>query len=130
MYWLLLTSLMASWLPLQPLLKNSQCPIPHNNNTTVDWDVDAQWGFKSITAYREGSTDTNIDFDSTVNPVLLVPAYYDDDQTTQEFQLTYSDDRLNFIGGLYFYSISHVKQYIQLCHFIYVIYVCSVSFPL
>lgn len=71
---------------------------------TVDWDVDAQWGFKSITAYREGSTDTNIDFDSTVNPVLLVPAYYDDDQTTQEFQLTYSDDRLNFIGGLYFYD--------------------------
>ncbi|MFP3454354.1 hypothetical protein R0K30_22370, partial [Bacillus sp. SIMBA_154] len=57
-----------------------------------------------MTAYREGNTDTNIDFDSTVNPVLLVPAVYEDEQTTQEFQLNYSSDRFNFISGLYFYE--------------------------
>lgn len=71
---------------------------------TVDWAINNEWMFKSVTAYREGSTDTNIDFDSTVNPVLLVPAIYEDDQTTQEFQFMYSDNRLDFVGGLYFYE--------------------------
>lgn len=71
---------------------------------TVDWAINNDWMFKSITAYREGSTNTNIDFDSTVNPVLLVPAVYEDEQTTQEFQFMYRDDRLDFVGGLYFYE--------------------------
>lgn len=71
---------------------------------TVDWAINNDWMFKSITAYREGYTNTNIDFDSTVNPVLLVPAVYEDDQTTQEFQFMYRDDRLDFVGGLYFYE--------------------------
>jgi|TARA_R100001440_G_scaffold3866_2_gene9109 iron complex outermembrane receptor protein len=71
---------------------------------TVDWALNNDWMFKSITAYREGSTNTNIDFDSTVNPVLLVPAVYEDEQTTQEFQFMYRDDRLDFVGGLYFYE--------------------------
>ena len=71
---------------------------------TVDWAINNDWMFKSITAYREGFTNTNIDFDSTVNPVLLVPAIYEDDQTTQEFQFMYRDDRLDFVGGVYFYE--------------------------
>jgi len=71
---------------------------------TVDWAINNDWMFKSITAYREGYTNTNIDFDSTVNPVLLVPAIYEDDQTTQEFQFMYRDDRLDFVGGVYFYE--------------------------
>lgn len=71
---------------------------------TVDWAINNDWMFKSITAYREGSTNTNIDFDSTVNSVLLVPAVYEDEQTTQEFQFMYRDDRLDFVGGLYFYE--------------------------
>lgn len=71
---------------------------------TVDWAINNDWMFKSVTAYREGYTNTNIDFDSTVNPVLLVPAVYEDEQTTQEFQFLYSDDRLDFVGGLYFYE--------------------------
>ncbi|RUO42487.1 TonB-dependent receptor [Idiomarina aquatica] len=71
---------------------------------TIDWAINNDWLFKSVTAYREGLTDTNIDFDSTVNPVLLVPAIYEDDQTTQEFQFMYRDDRLDFVGGLYLYE--------------------------
>lgn len=71
---------------------------------TVDWAINQDWMFKSVTAYREGFTDTNIDFDSTVNPVLLVPAIYEDDQTTQEFQFMYRKDRLDFVGGLYLYE--------------------------
>ncbi|MGM0430989.1 MAG: TonB-dependent receptor [Pseudomonadota bacterium] len=73
-------------------------------SVTVDWDINNAWAFKSVTAYREGYTDTNIDFDSTVNPVLLVPAVYEDEQTTQEFQLSYGSERFDFIGGLYLYE--------------------------
>ena len=57
---------------------------------------------KSITAYRDGRTDTLIDFDNTPGPVLDVPAYYEDDQFTQEVQLVIESDRLQgVIGGFY-----------------------------
>jgi iron complex outermembrane receptor protein len=57
---------------------------------------------KSITAYRDGRTDTLIDFDNTPGPVLDVPAYYEDDQFTQEVQLVIEGDRLQgIVGGFY-----------------------------
>jgi iron complex outermembrane receptor protein len=57
---------------------------------------------KSITAYRDGRTDTLIDFDNTPGPVLDVPAYYEDDQFTQEVQLVIEGERLQgVIGGFY-----------------------------
>ncbi|MFV0276453.1 MAG: TonB-dependent receptor [Parahaliea sp.] len=70
----------------------------------VVWDISEQWQFKSISAYREGSTDTPIDFDATAIASVDVPATYDDDQTTQEFQLNYSGGRFNAVGGLYYYE--------------------------
>ena len=70
----------------------------------VTWDISDDLTFKSITAYREGETFTNIDFDNTSLPSLHVPAIYDDDQTTQEFQLSYSSDNLDLVGGLYYYE--------------------------
>jgi iron complex outermembrane recepter protein len=57
---------------------------------------------KSITAYRDGRTDTLIDFDNTPGPVLDVPAYYEDDQVTQEIQLTYEGDRLQGVVGAFY----------------------------
>lgn len=57
---------------------------------------------KSITAWRDGRTDTLIDFDNTPGPVLDVPAFYDDRQFTQEVQLLITTDRLQgVIGGYY-----------------------------
>ena len=58
--------------------------------------------FKSITAYREGQTDTLIDFDNTAGPVLDIPAYYEDDQFTQELQLLIDSDRIQGVLGLYY----------------------------
>ena len=37
------------------------------------WDVNDAWTFKSITAYRESSTDNAIDFDTT--PLRIADAY-------------------------------------------------------
>lgn len=72
---------------------------------TFNWDIDANWGFKSITAQREGYTDTNIDFNSTGEPIFMVPAIYEDEQFTQEFQLSYTNnDNFDFVGGVYYYD--------------------------
>jgi len=58
--------------------------------------------FKSISAYRDGRTDTLIDFDNTVGPVLDIPAFYEDRQFTQEVQLLIESDRLQgVVGGFY-----------------------------
>lgn len=70
----------------------------------VTWDIDENYTLKSITAYREGESDTNIDFDNTSFASLHVPALYDDDQITQEFQLTYAGDGIDIVGGIYYYE--------------------------
>ena len=58
--------------------------------------------FKTITAWRDGSTDTLIDFDNTVLPTLDVPAFYDDRQFTQELQFLFEGERLQGVVGLYY----------------------------
>ncbi|HSX54091.1 MAG TPA: TonB-dependent receptor plug domain-containing protein, partial [Sphingomonas sp.] len=50
--------------------------------------------FKTITSWRDGNTDTVIDFDNTVLPTLDVPAEYSDRQFTQELQLLYEGERI------------------------------------
>lgn len=71
---------------------------------TVIWDINESYSLKSISAYREGETNTNIDFDNTSIASLHVPAFYDDDQLSQEFQLNFEGDNLHVIGGLYYYE--------------------------
>ena len=69
---------------------------------TAEWNVNDLITFKSITAYREGYTDTVIDFDGTPNPTLDIPAYYSDEQFTQEFQLLFNGARWQGVAGVYY----------------------------
>ncbi|MFV3075918.1 TonB-dependent receptor [Niveispirillum fermenti] len=57
---------------------------------------------KSITAYRDGRSDTVIDFDNLPGKILDIPAYYEDDQFSQELQLVYEGERLKGVAGLYY----------------------------
>ena len=69
---------------------------------TAEIPINETLTFKSITAYRDGRTDTLIDFDNTPGPVLDIPAYYEDDQFTQEVQLLIEGERLQgVVGGFY-----------------------------
>lgn len=68
----------------------------------AQWAVNPQWTAKSITAYRTGKTDGNIDFDDTPLPLLDIPAQYRDRQFTQELQLNYSGSKLHAVGGLFY----------------------------
>ncbi len=68
------------------------------------WQINEQFEFKSITAKREGDTYGFIDFDATKINSFDVPALYEDEQFTQEFQLNYSSGPLNVVSGLYYYQ--------------------------
>lgn len=69
---------------------------------TGTWDVNDAITLKSITAYREGETVTPIDFDALPQQDFDVPAFYEDSQFSQEFQLLYNGDRLSGVAGLYY----------------------------
>ncbi|WKE67088.1 TonB-dependent receptor [Gallaecimonas kandeliae] len=69
---------------------------------TLSYGINSDWTFKSITAHRDGDTDTNIDFDSTKEPALDIPALYHDRQFTQEFQLNVNSGDWQGVGGLYY----------------------------
>ncbi len=68
----------------------------------ADWTYSPHVTFKSITAYRSGRTDGNIDFDETPQPYLDIPAHYRDRQFTQELQMLFNVDRLHGVAGLFY----------------------------
>jgi iron complex outermembrane receptor protein len=69
---------------------------------TIDWEINDQWKFKSITSYREDDSEAPIDFDSLPDDHFDVPAVYENNQTSQEFQLNYANDRWDGVFGLYY----------------------------
>ncbi len=69
---------------------------------TVQAEVSDNWTVKAIAARREGRTDTVIDFDNTPAPTLDIPAYYEDEQTTLEFQGLFDYDRIQGVVGLFY----------------------------
>ena len=69
---------------------------------TIDWHIDEQWAFKSITAYRDDKSEAPIDFDSLPGNHFDVPAVYRDDQLSQEFQVNYTGESMDGVFGLYY----------------------------
>ena len=69
---------------------------------TGEWEMSDMFTFKSITAYRDGFTRGNIDFDNLPQPILDIPAAYNDDQFSQEFQVLVSAGRLNGVAGVFY----------------------------
>jgi iron complex outermembrane receptor protein len=67
-----------------------------------EYEINDNWTFKSITAYREDDSTTPIDFDSLPAIDVDVPAIYTNDQFSQEFQLLFSGDKLNGLIGAYY----------------------------
>ena len=69
---------------------------------TAQWEATDKLTLKSITANREGHTQTKIDFDNTPLPTLDVPATYDDGQFSQELQAIYADENVQGVFGVYY----------------------------
>ena len=78
---------------------------------TAEYYINDEWSFKSVTAARKNDSKTNIDFDNTLVQNFDVPAIYDDEQFSQEFQLNYNGDNLNLVLGLYYFDGESCGQY-------------------
>jgi iron complex outermembrane receptor protein len=61
---------------------------------------------KSITGYREDASTSPIDFDSLPAVDVDVPAIYENDQLSQEFQMLYESDNLSGVLGFYYLDAS------------------------
>jgi iron complex outermembrane recepter protein len=69
---------------------------------TAEWRLSDALTLKSITAAREGESDTLIDFDTNQAVALDVPARYEDSQFSQEFQALFDFGRITGVAGLYY----------------------------
>ena len=66
------------------------------------WEMSPAFTFKSITAFRSGYTNGQIDFDETPQPFLDIPAKYRDHQFTQELQMLFNVDKLHGVAGVFY----------------------------
>lgn len=69
---------------------------------SIEWQLNDAITLKSITAYREDYTESVIDFDSLASMDFDAPVIYDNDQTSQEFQLQYNGEKVNAVVGAYY----------------------------
>lgn len=67
-----------------------------------EFELNDNWQVRNILAYREDSSTSPIDFDSLPEADLDVPAIYENEQFSEEFQLLYEGDRLAGILGFYY----------------------------
>ncbi|MEL6955162.1 MAG: TonB-dependent receptor [Pseudomonadota bacterium] len=67
-----------------------------------EWRLNDNFTLKNILAYREDESTTPIDFDSLPSGDLDVPAIYENDQLSEEFQILYTGERLNGLVGIYY----------------------------
>ncbi|MFW5660221.1 MAG: TonB-dependent receptor [Oceanicaulis sp.] len=69
---------------------------------TAEWAANEWLTLKSITAGREDFTSTPIDFDALPGADFDVPAFYENEQFTQEFQALFDAGRWSGVAGLYY----------------------------
>jgi len=74
------------------------------NSLTATWNIDEQWSAKYITAQRDSSTNTGIDFDGLPNKIADVTALYHDLSRSNELQATYEGQSSSGVMGLYFFD--------------------------
>ncbi|WP_306252507.1 TonB-dependent receptor [Parvularcula sp. IMCC14364] len=68
----------------------------------AEWNVSDAVTLKSITAMREDFTTTPIDFDALAVNDFDVPAFYDNEQFTQEILANFEYDRISGVAGLFY----------------------------
>tara|TARA_R110002073_G_scaffold66453_2_gene165820 strand:- start:3822 stop:6068 length:2247 start_codon:yes stop_codon:yes gene_type:complete len=87
--------------------------IGGNNNVeseglvfSAEWSLNDSYTLKSITSRREDYSESVIDFDSLPSLDFDAPVIYDNEQTSQEFQLLYTGEKINGVAGVYFLDSS------------------------
>jgi iron complex outermembrane recepter protein len=94
---------------LGPIRRNEV--VAAGGQLRIDWQPTDQWTLRSITAYREDDSDSPIDFDSTAPRTFDAPVIYTNEQTSQEFQVVFSGERLTVVGGAYYLDANAYNQF-------------------
>ena len=96
---------------LYTVLGHEQQVVTQGTGLLVDYQFNSELSFKSISAYRKSTTFAPIDFDS-LNAVLWeAPTIYKDNQTSQEFQLTYTGAKVQGVAGLFYMRANAFNEF-------------------
>ena len=71
-------------------------------SATYTQDLTSELALKIIGAYYEGHGQQFINFSETANNLFDVDGFYHDQQTSGEGQLTFTNDEVKAVGGLFF----------------------------
>ena len=74
----------------------------HGIGALVEYSVSDTLSLKSVTSSRSDTSYAPIDFDSLAVTDFHVPALYKNKQFSQEFQATYTGDKLQGVAGVYY----------------------------
>ncbi|QJE03625.1 TonB-dependent receptor [Massilia forsythiae] len=83
----------------------------HGVSATVEWTVNPELTFKSITAQRQDKSYAPIDFDSLPVVDFEVPALYTNRQFSQEFNLTYTGPKIQGTAGVYYIDANAYNKF-------------------
>ncbi len=96
---------------LMKALGKDQEVTAHGVSATVEYTINNAWSVKSITASRKDKSYAPIDFDSLATVDMEVPALYTNKQFSQEFNLTYTGDRLQGVAGIYYIDANAFNKF-------------------
>ncbi len=96
---------------LYSVLGHAQQVTTHGESLLVDWAINSNLSFKSITAHRADKSFAPIDFDSLNTPLFEAPAIYANKQRSQEFQFTYTDAKWQGVAGVFFMKANAFNEF-------------------
>lgn len=96
---------------LMQALGHDQEVKAHGVSATVEYTLNNEWTLKSITASRKDKSYAPIDFDSLAVTDMHVPALYTNKQFSQEFNLTYTGERLQGVAGIYYIDANAFNKF-------------------
>ncbi len=96
---------------LYTVLGKPQEVVTEGASLLVEYAINPDLTFKSITAHRKSESTAPIDFDSLNTPLFEAPAFYNDKQTSQEFQLAYTGSRWQGVAGIYYMSANAFNEF-------------------
>jgi iron complex outermembrane recepter protein len=83
----------------------------HGASALVEYSINPELTFKSITASRHDNSWAPIDFDALPVVDMEVPAQYKNRQASQEFNLTYTGRQLQGVAGVYYIDANAYNKF-------------------
>jgi iron complex outermembrane receptor protein len=96
---------------LYTVLGKDQKVTTSGESLLVEYNINQDLTFKSITAHRKGDSVSPIDFDSLGTTQFEAPALYHDSQRSQEFQVVYSGSKWQGVAGAFFMKANAFNEF-------------------